>query len=288
VSETVGHDRFCGRTVLVTGSTRGIGAAIARRFVAEGANVVVTGRSVDDGEAVADDLSAHATAGMGGDGDGDAHFVRADMRDPDDIEALVRATADVYGGLDVLVNNAGVQTETTAAGAALDDWEFVLETDFRAFWLCAKHAVEHMTDGGAIVNMSSNHAFSTMPGLFPYNAVKAGINGMTRALALELGPHGIRVNTVNPGWIEVERTRDELDADERERVERMHPLGSIGTPEAVAGTVAFLASDDAAFVTGASLLVDGGRSAVMQDHTFVDYAESVRAGDTERPVQHTD
>ncbi|WP_142859401.1 SDR family NAD(P)-dependent oxidoreductase [Salinigranum halophilum] len=286
MSDTRASRRFAGRTALVTGSTRGIGAAVARRFVEEGANVVVTGRSVDEGEAVASDLTARATSmGTGG----DAHFVRADMRDPDDIDALVRATADVYGGIDVLVNNAGVQTETTAAAATMDDWEFVLETDFRSFWLCAKHAAEYMSEGGAIVNMSSNHAFSTMPSLFPYNAVKAGINGMTRAMALELGPHGIRVNTVNPGWVEVERTRDELPADERQRVERLHPLGRIGTPDDVAGTVAFLASDDAAFITGASLLVDGGRSAVMQDHTFVEYADGIRTDDErERPTQRAD
>jgi NAD(P)-dependent dehydrogenase (short-subunit alcohol dehydrogenase family) len=281
VTDTTTHGRFAGQTVLVTGSTRGIGAGVARRFVEEGASVVVTGRSAEDGAAVADELSAHAT----NDGTaGDAQFVRANMREPDDVEALVRATNDLYGGLDVLVNNAGVQTETTASEATMDDWEFVIETDFRSFWLCAKHAVEYMSDGGSIVNVSSNHAFSTMPGLFPYNAVKAGINSMTRALALELGPYGIRVNTVNPGWIEVERTRDELDDDDRDRVERIHPLGRIGTPEDVAGTVAFLASDDAAFVTGASLLVDGGRSAVMQDHTFVEYADPIRSGDRDEPT----
>jgi NAD(P)-dependent dehydrogenase (short-subunit alcohol dehydrogenase family) len=286
MSEPETDRRFAGSTALVTGSTRGIGAGIARRFVDEGANVVITGRSVDEGEAIASELSARATAAGT---DGDAHFVRADVRDPDDIDALVRATADTYGGIDVLVNNAGVQTETTATDAAMDDWEFVLETDFRSFWLCAKHAVEHMSEGGAIVNMSSNHAFSTMPGLFPYNAVKAGINGMTRAMALELGPHGIRVNTVNPGWVEVERTREELSDDERQRVEELHPLGRLGTRADVAGTVAFLASDDAAFVTGTSVLVDGGRSAVMQDHTFVEYAESVRTGDRrERPAPNTD
>ena len=268
--------RFAGQTALVTGSTRGIGAGVARRFVDEGANVVVTGRSVDAGETVAEELRERAAAIDSG---GDAHFVRADMRDPDDIETLVRATAAEYGGIDVLVNNAGVQTETTASDASVDDWEFVLETDFRSFWLCAKHAVDHMSEGSAIINMSSNHAFATMPGLFPYNAVKSGINGMTRALALELGPHGIRVNTVNPGWVEVERTEDELADGERQQVERLHPLGRIGTPEDVAGTVAFLASDDAGFVTGASLLVDGGRSAVMQDHTFVDYADEVRSAD---------
>jgi NAD(P)-dependent dehydrogenase (short-subunit alcohol dehydrogenase family) len=285
MSEPV-RGRFAGQTALVTGSTRGIGAGIARRFVDEGANVVVTGRSVDEGEAVARELRERAADA---ESDGAAHFVRADMRDPDDVETLVEATADVYGGVDVLVNNAGVQTETTAASATIDDWEFVLETDFRSFWLCAKHAIEYMPDGGAIVNMSSNHAFSTMPGLFPYNAVKAGINGMTRALALELGPHGIRVNTVNPGWIEVERTEDELADEERQHVESLHPLGRIGRPADVAGTVAFLASDDAAFVTGASLLVDGGRAAVMQDHTFLDYAEPIRSDERHsRGVTHTD
>jgi NAD(P)-dependent dehydrogenase (short-subunit alcohol dehydrogenase family) len=187
------------------------------------------------------------------------------------------------------VNNAGVQTETTASGAAMDDCEFVLETDFGSFWLCAKHAVERMSDGGAIVNTSSNHAFSTMPGLFPYNAVKAGINGMTRAMALELGPHGIRVNTVNPDWVEVERTRAELPAEERRRVEELHPLGRIGSPADVAGAVAFLASDAAGLVTGASLLIDGGRSAVMQDHTFVEYADPIRSGERhERGREQTD
>ena len=282
MTDTGVSGRFAGRTAVVTGSTRGIGAAVARRFVAEGANVVVTGRSADEGDAVAADLASSTAAT---ESEGDAHFVRADMRRPEDIEALVRATSEVYGGVDVLVNNAGVQTETTAAGATMDDWEFVLETDFRSFWLCAKHAVEHMPEGGAIVNMSSNHAFATMPGLFPYNAVKSGINGMTRAMALELGPHGIRVNTVNPGWIEVERTRDELADDDRRRVEQIHPLGRIGTPDDVAGTVAFLASDDAAFVTGASLLVDGGRSAVMQDHTFVEYAQPIRSESRRTPTE---
>ncbi|ELZ62094.1 short-chain dehydrogenase/reductase SDR [Haloferax sp. ATCC BAA-646] len=200
-------------------------------------------------------------------------FVEADMRDPAAIEALIEETVDRYGRLDVLVNNAGVQTETTAAEATMEDWKFVLETDFRSFWLCAKHAAEHMPVGGSIVNMSSNHAFLTMPGLFPYNAVKAGINGMTRALALELGPLGITVNTVNPGWVEVERTQAELSADDRERVEAIHPVGRIGVPEDVAATVAFLTSDEASFVTGTSLLVDGGRTAVMQDHTYLEYKE---------------
>jgi len=109
-----------------------------------------------------------------------------------------------------------------------------------------------------------------MPGLFPYNAVKAGINGMTRALALELGPDEITVNTINPGWIEIERTQAEL-GDDYKYTQDIHPLGRLGKPSDVAGLAAFLASDDASFITGESILIDGGRSQVMQDDLYLDY-----------------
>ena len=253
--------RFAGETAIVTGSTRGIGAGIAARLAAEGANVVVSGRSEEAGETVVERIAA-------GSAEGDATFVRADMRDPDDVAALAEAAAERYGSVDVLVNNAGVQTETAADEATLDDWAFVVETDFRAYWLAARAALDHM-DRGAIVNVSSNHAYATMPAHFPYNAVKAGINGMTRSLAVDFGPR-VRVNTVVPGWVEVERTRDELPEGRLEEVESIHPTGRIGTPADVAGAVSFLASGDAAFVTGAALRVDGGRGAVMQDDTLPD------------------
>lgn len=246
---------------VVTGSTRGIGMGLARRFAAEGASVVVTGRSEDEGAKVAERIR---------DDGGHATFVSADLRYPEEIRALIDYTVDEHGRVDVLVNNAGVQTETTAREATLDDWEFVLETDFRSFWLCAKEVVEHMPAGGTILNMSSNHAFLTMPGLFPYNAVKAGINGMTRAMSLELGPLGITVNTINPGWIEIARTREDL-GDEYEYTQDIHPVGRLGTPADVAGLAAFLASDDATFITGESICIDGGRAAVMQDGLYLDY-----------------
>ncbi|WP_347877802.1 SDR family oxidoreductase [Halobacterium sp. R2-5] len=256
-------ERFDGEAALVTGSTRGIGAGVARRLAAEGADVVVTGRTAADGEAVAERIEDEAA--------GSAVFVRADVREPDDVAALVEAAVERFGGLDVLVNNAGVQTETAADEATTEEWEFVVETDFRAYWLAAKHAVAAM-DGGAIVNVSSNHARLTMPEQFPYNAVKAGIDGMTRAMALDFGP-SVRVNTVNPGWVAVERTTAEMDDEYREHLASIHPVGRIGDPEDVAAAVAFLASDEAAFVTGASLLVDGGRTAVMQDDALPDYRE---------------
>jgi len=254
--------RFESDVVVVTGSTRGIGEAIAHRFANEGAAVVVTGRSSGDGETVVNDIT---------DAGGTAVFVQADMRVPDDVSALFEATVDEFGGLDVMVNNAAVQTETTPDEATMADWDRVLETDFRAYWLCAKYAAE-LIKKGAIINVSSNHAFSTMPAHFPYNAVKAGINGMTRAMALDLGPN-IRVNTINPGWVAVKRTTEKMDAQQRRELASIHPTGRIGAPEDVAGVAAFLASDDAAFVTGASLLVDGGRSAVMQDDTLPNYSE---------------
>lgn len=252
--------RFKDETVLVTGSTRGIGRGIARRFAKEGANVVVTGRSVDDGE----DLTAELRNW------GDSLFVRADVREPADIERLVDRTLSEFDRVDVLVNNAGVETETSVSEATIEDWDLVLETDFRSFWLCARKVAPHMPTGSSIINMSSNHAFLTMPGMFPYNAVKAGINGMTRAMALDFGPQ-IRVNTINPGWIAIERTVTDMTDQEQASLASIHPTGRLGTPEDVAGAVAFLASDDAAFVTGTSLLVDGGRSAVMQDDTLPDY-----------------
>lgn len=248
------------RVVVVTGATRGIGAGIARRLGAEGAAVVLCGRSATDGERVADEVAA---------GPGEATFVRTDVRDPDDVAGLFAGVAERFGRLDGLVNNAAVQSETAADEVSLSEWSRVVETNFRGYFLCAKHARDRM-EAGCIVNVSSNHAAQTMPAHFPYNAVKAGVDGMTRAMALDFGPD-VRVNTVSPGWVAVERTTGDIDGSRLASLEAQHPVGRIGEPADVAGAVSFLLSGDAAFVTGANLTVDGGRSAVLQDDTLPDY-----------------
>ena len=254
-------DRFDGQTAIVTGSTRGIGEAIARRLAEEGASVVVSGRTAEAGEAVAEGIRETG---------GEASFVRTDMRDPEAVEALVEAAVEEYGGVDVLVNNAAVETYTGAGEATVEDWDLVLETDFRGYWLCAREAVRHM-ESGAVVNVASNHARLTTPEMFPYNAVKAGVEGMTRAMALDFGPR-VRVNAVAPGWVAVERTTGGMSEDRRRELAAIHPVGRLGEPEDVAAPVAFLASEEAGYVTGTSLLVDGGRTAVMQDDALPDYA----------------
>jgi NAD(P)-dependent dehydrogenase (short-subunit alcohol dehydrogenase family) len=248
------------RVAVVTGSTRGIGSAVATRLAEEGVAVVVTGLDVDEGRATA---AAIREAG------GNAVFHRGDVRDPDAITALFDATVDQFGGLDVLVNNAAVQTEISAGASSIENWTRVVRTNLRGYWLCAKEATNRM-DEGSIVNVSSNHARRTMPAHFPYNVTKGGIDTMTKAMCLDFGPH-VRVNAVNPGWIAVERTTGGMSAERRRELASIHPVGRIGKPEDVAAAVAYLASEDAAFVDGTCLYVDGGRGAVMQDDTLPDY-----------------
>jgi|AntRauTorcE11898_2_1112593.scaffolds.fasta_scaffold28856_2 NAD(P)-dependent dehydrogenase (short-subunit alcohol dehydrogenase family) len=256
------ENRFDNRTVLITGSNYGIGAATARRFAREGANVVVTGRNEERGRAVVEEIERD---------DGEASFYAADLTDPDAIAGLIQATVDVYDRIDVLVNNAAAQTQQTIEETSLEDWQFTFDVNVRAYWLTVKHALPHMPDGSSIVNVSSNHAFETGPGTFPYNVTKAAINGLTKAMAVEFGP-AIRVNTLNSGWVPTggDEADDETLARRRE-IADIHPVGRMGHPEDIAGTVAFLASDDAAFVTGTHLLVDGGRGAVMYDRWNSDY-----------------
>jgi 3-oxoacyl-[acyl-carrier protein] reductase len=236
---------FCsleGKTALVTGGSRGIGAAIVRELTEAGAAVTLSYRSgKDEAEAVARETGARA--------------VQADVGNPEEAKRLV----DDAGELDILVNNAGVTRDGLIARMSDDDWAEVLQTNLGGVFHTCRAAARGMMKrrSGAIVNISSVVGLHGNPGQTNYSASKAGIIGFTKALARELGTRGVRANVVAPGYVETRLT--EVISDEmRELMLANTPLGRLGEPEDVAGAVRFLCSDEAAFITGEVLLVDGG------------------------------
>jgi 3-oxoacyl-[acyl-carrier protein] reductase len=236
---------FCsleGKTALVTGGSRGIGRAIALELAGAGARVTLGYRSgKDEAEQVAAEAGARA--------------VQADVSDPDDARRLVEEA----GELDVLVNNAGLTRDGLIARMSDEDWNAVVDTNLGGVFYTCRAAARGMMKrrGGAIVNISSIVGLHGNPGQTNYSASKAGIIGFTKALARELGTRGVRANVVAPGYVDTRLTQVIAD-DLKETMLTNTPLGRFGTPEDVAGAVRFLCSDEAAFITGEVLLVDGG------------------------------
>ena len=245
--------RLAGEIAIVTGSTSGLGKEIARVFAAEGASVVVTGRDEQRGRAVVADLT---TAG------GTAAFVRADLSELAAADALVAATVERFGGVSVLVNNA-VDDGSSGDGPLLDvdlaDWERKLRVNLTgAAWLCRAVLPHQIAAGhGSIVNVSSRAAERGTPGLAAYTASKGGLNALTRSIAIDYASAGVRCNSVTPGYILHEERDRDIDDARRARVQGMH-LTRLVTATDVALAVLFLASDEAATITGIDLPVSGG------------------------------
>lgn len=243
---------FLSKVVIVTGAGSGIGEGAARRFAAEGASVVLAGRTRAKLDRVARDLDPARTL-----------IHPFDASKFEEAQQLIEATMSRFGRIDVLVNNAGVAPTGRIDEASLDDWRAVMSTDLDGVFYCSRAAVRHLVDAqGSIVNVSSVSGLGGDWGMSFYNAAKGAVTNFTRALAMDLGRDGVRVNAVCPSLTETDLTADMLgDATLMAKFRERIPLGRAAKPDDIAGVIAFLASDDARFVTGVNLPVDGGLSA---------------------------
>jgi len=248
--------RFESKVVLVTGGTSGLGYDAALAFGREGAKVVLTGRRVEAGEETV------ATIKKAG---GEARFVRADVSQPSDVEAMVQACVETYGGLDCALNNAGIDGTlmTSMTDYKKEVWDQVIATNLTGTFLCMKYEIPEMIKrgGGAIVNMAAVAGLRSGRRVgAAYNASKHGIIGLTTTGAVEYADKGIRVNAVCPAMIKTPMSDATFLSNEAmlQRAIAMHPIGRIGKPEEVSSLVLWLCSEDAGFVTGAAIPIDGG------------------------------
>lgn len=239
------------RVAVVTGSSRGIGRAIALKLAGLGAKVVINYRI--NAEAAQEVVEAIGAQG------GQAIAVQADVGDADDAKRLIRTAQTTYGGLDILVNNAGTTRDTLLARMSEEDWNLVINTNLKGAFNCTKAAIRPMMRRryGRIVNITSVAGLAGNPGQANYSAAKAGLVGFTKAVAKEVGSRHITVNAVAPGYIPTDLTAS-LPPELVERAIEMTPLGRPGTSEEIANAVAFLVSDEANYITGVVLRVDGG------------------------------
>ena len=238
---------FDGKVVLITGGTRGSGRACAAYFAGRGAQVAICGRSLETATAAANELG-HGTRAF-----------QADMADPDAPAALIASVEDAFGPVAILVNNAGLARDTLLMRMKDDDWAQVIDTDLTGVFRCCRAVVRGMMKQrwGRIINISSVIGIVGQAGQANYAAAKAGLLGLTRSLARELGSRNITVNAVAPGLIETDMTAV-IQGEMREAMLARIPLGRAGHPEEIAGLVGYLASESAAYITGATIAIDGG------------------------------
>lgn len=232
--------RLNGKTAIVTGGARGIGAAIVSRFVAEGASVCVLDRNA-------------------GAPPPNVVVMDADVADLNAHPKLVAKVIERFARLDILVNNAGMQIRRSFLDASPADWDRVFDVNLKGAYFLAQRAAQHMEPGACMINISSIHDVRPPRGNSMYAISKAGVQMMTRCLALELSEKGIRVNAIAPGAIATDINRDVLSDDQfRERLEQRIPSKRIGVPDDISGAAVFLASEDSGYMTGATLYIDGG------------------------------
>jgi len=255
--------RLLGKMAIVTGAGQGIGASIARCFIREGARVVIAELDEQAGKRSEAELRA-----LGG----DVLYLPVDVAKQDVVNRMVERALAEFGTPDILVNNAGINVFTDPLECTEEDWRRCFSVDLDGVWYCTRAVLPHMLKAGKgdVINIASVHASQIIPGCFPYPIAKHGVLGLTRALAIEYAARNIRVNAISPGYIATRNVINYWDTfpdpqAEAQRAMKIHPVGRIGEPDEIGWTAVFLASDECRFMTGANLVVDGGRSILHHD-----------------------
>ena len=244
--------KLFGKAAVITGGAKGIGKCVCELFAEEGAAVVV-GDINEDGQKVADDLAAKGYQ---------AKFVKVDVTDEQSVVNLVNTTAEIFGKLDIMVANAGIADTIPIHNLSLETWNRTIDVNLTGVFLTNKYAIQQMLQqgGGVIVNTASMLGHIGRNEVTSYTASKGGVANLTRTLGVTYAKKGIRVNAVCPGYIDTDLIRNK-PPEVMEELIRLHPIGRLGKPEEVAKAILFLASDDASFVCGSNLIVDGGFTA---------------------------
>jgi len=241
---------------IVTGAGGGLGKAIAEVFIKEGAKVIVAEVDADAGRETTAELVANG---------GEATFIECNVSVEDQVKNMIAKVVEKYGRIDVLINNAGVNIVKPFVETETADWDKVINVDLRGTYMCCRYGIIEMlkTGGGSIVNISSVHSIASIPGAGPYDAAKHGMIGLTMALAVEFASQGIRVNALSPGLLDTKIWDDILDAAPDRQAclnywKANIPIGRPGAPKEIANITAFLASDEASYITGSNIVADGG------------------------------
>jgi NAD(P)-dependent dehydrogenase (short-subunit alcohol dehydrogenase family) len=255
--------RLIGKTAIVTGAAQGIGYSIVECFLSQGARVLIADINVEKGSAVASALSAKG---------GQVTFSEVDVADAGSVEAMTVEAIRTFGPPDILVNNAGIAVFRDPLGTTPDDWRRCFSVDLDGVWNGCRSVLPYMIERrrGDIINIASVHSFKIIPHCFPYPVAKHAVVGLTRSLAIEYAAHDIRVNAIAPGYVGTEIVENifaeaEDPAELRAQTNALHPVGRIGYPAEIGWTATFLASDEARFLTGQCIVVDGGRSILFHE-----------------------